>query len=266
MIDADPGPDGCPLYERLPAARVRCNLCPHRCEIDAGQAGACGVRVNRGGALFLDTPTRGIVCHVDPIEKKPFYHFLPGSMCYSVGVPGCNMSCPYCINWELSQPLAPGNSAGPLPYLLPEDVVSRARSHGCSSIAFTYTEPVVFFEYALETARRAKTAGLASLIKTNGFALPRVWAVLAPFLDAANVDLKSMRDRTYRQLGGQLQPVLGSLRELRAAGVWVEVTTLVVPGQNDSDEELAAMARFIASELGPDTPWHLLRFFPHYQM
>ncbi len=266
MIGTDPGLTECQFYERLSDARVQCNLCPHRCEIDANQAKLCSVRVNREGSLYLEASTRGIISHVDPIEKKPFYHFLPGSRCYSVGVQGCNMNCPYCINWELSQPHAPGNSLGPFPYLRPEDIVSQAQSQGCSSIAFTYTEPAVFFEYVLETAQRAKAAGLANVIKTNGFALPHVWAALTPFLDAANVDLKSMCDRTYHQLGGQMQPVLSSLRELRASGVWVEVTTLVVPGQNDRDDELTAMARFIADELGPDTPWHVLRFFPHYKM
>src|SRR5207244_1831912 len=148
------------------------------------------VRVNPAGGLYLDASARGIICHPDPIEKKPFYHFLPGSLCYSVGVQGCNMNCPYCINWELSQPRAPGNSLSPLPYVSPTDVVSQALANGCSSIAFTYTEPAVFCEYVLETAQRAKAAGLANVIKTNGFALPEVWAALTPYLDAANVDLK----------------------------------------------------------------------------
>src|SRR5258708_17475534 len=154
MIGPDPGATECRFYERLPAERVRCNVCPHRCEIDAGQAGLCSVRVNRAGSLYLDASARGIICHPDPIEKKPFYHFLPGSQCYSVGVQGCNMNCPYCINWELSQPRAPGNSLSPLPYVSPAGVVSQALSDGCSSIAFTYTEPAVFCEYVLETAQR----------------------------------------------------------------------------------------------------------------
>ena len=266
MIGAEPGLTECQFYEPLPAERVRCQLCPHRCDISPGQAGLCSVRVNRDGRLFLDAAARGVISHVDPIEKKPFYHFQPGSRCCSVGVQGCNMNCPYCINWELSQPHASGNSLSPLAYLSPQDIVSQALAHDCASIAFTYTEPAVFFEYVLETAQRAKADGLANVIKTNGFALPHVWDALTPVLDAANVDLKSMSDRTYRQLGGQLEPVLNSLRQLRASNVWLEVTTLIVAGQNDNEQELAAMAQFIAEELGPDTPWHLLRSFPHYKM
>lgn len=254
------------FFERLPGRRVRCDLCPHRCVIHPKQAGMCGVRVNENGSLYLHTAARGIISHVDAIEKKPFYHVLPASTCYSVGAFGCNMHCQYCINWELSQPAAPGVWVDPLPYQSAETVLTRAQASDCQSIAYTYTEPAVFFEYVLETARLARAAGLTNVIKTNGLITPEALAMLAPYLDAANVDLKAFRDRTYRHLGGQLEPVLTTLRELKASGVWTEVTTLVVPGQNDDDGELEDMAHFLADELGPDTPWHILRFFPNYKM
>ncbi len=266
MSDTDLGFTDAMFFEQLSGHRVRCDVCPHRCVIHPDQAGLCGVRVNANGGLYLNTSARGIISHVDAIEKKPFYHFLPASACYSVGAFGCNMRCQYCINWELSQPAAPGVRVDPLPCRPAEAVLSRATASGCRSIAYTYTEPAVFFEYVLETAKLARAAGFANVIKTNGLITPEALAVLVPYIDAANVDLKAFRDRTYRHLGGQLQPVLTTLRELKAWGIWTEVTTLVVPGQNDDDGELADMARFIADELGPDTPWHLLRFFPNYKM
>ena len=206
MIGTVPGLTEAMFYKRLPGGRVRCDVCPHRCVIDNSQAGKCSVRVNEGGDFYLNTPARGIVAHADPIEKKPFYHFLPGSKCYSVGAFGCNMDCQYCINWELSQPKARGASVSLFPYIPPDEAVSQARARGCAGMAFTFTEPAVFFEYVLETAQLAEAAGLANVIKTNGFVMPEPLAMLIPRLDAANVDLKSMCERTYRHLGGQLQP------------------------------------------------------------
>jgi pyruvate formate lyase activating enzyme len=222
--------------------------------------------VNADGRLRLRLSPRGVIAQIEPIEKKPFYHFLPGSQCYSVGASGCNMKCPYCINWELSQPMDAGDSVSPGRSLSPAEVVAQAQAAGCASIAYTYTEPAVFFEYILATAQLAKVAGLANVFKTNGFIMAEPLTALTPYLDAANVDLKSFSDHTYRKLGGQLQPVLSTLRQLRAAGVWIEVATLVVPGQNDSEDELKSMARFIADEVGAGTPWHILRFFPSYKM
>ena len=252
------------FFEPLPGGQVRCLVCPHHCVIESGDAGVCQARVNRGGILELDVA--GVVGHADPIEKKPFYHYMPGSLSYSVGVPGCNLDCPYCINWELSQPHADGNTSDPLPYIPPKTVLAQAEARKCGSIAYTYTEPAIFLEYVLETAQLARTAGLKNLMKTNGFATLAALECANPLMDAVNVDLKSFREQGYRILGGELAPVLEALRAFKAAGLWIEVTSLIVPGFNDGEDELRAMARFIVNDLGESTPWHLHRFFPNYKM
>jgi len=253
------------LYEKLPEQQVRCRLCAHGCRIAPGRRGLCGVRENRDGVLVTLVYGRPIAQHVDPIEKKPLFHFHPGSAAYSIATVGCNFRCAWCQNAEISQ-LPPGQSilGG---QARPEDVVAAARQAHCQSIAYTYTEPTVFFEYAVDIARLAQTAGIANVIVTNGFMTSEMLDLFAPCLDAANVDLKAFRDDTYREYAGaSLQPVLDTLVRLRQTKVWVEVTTLVIPEINDDPGELRALAEFISTELGPETPWHISRFFPHHRM
>ncbi|MGB9889215.1 MAG: AmmeMemoRadiSam system radical SAM enzyme, partial [Anaerolineae bacterium] len=254
------------LYEHLDENKVRCALCAHRCVIPEGQRGVCHVRENRGGTLYTLVYGRLIARHVDPVEKKPLYHFYPGSTAYSIATPGCNFRCRWCQNWEISQMpreehLILGETASP------EQIVADARRAGSRSIAYTYTEPTVFFEYAYDVSRLAREAGIANIYVTNGYMTPEMLDAYHPYLDAANVDLKSFREETYRHsIGARLQPVLDSLKKMKAMGVWVEVTTLVVTGVNDDPEEFRDIARFLAEELGPETPWHISRYFPAYRM
>lgn len=253
------------LYERQAEGRVQCHLCPHACRIDDGSRGLCQVRENRAGTLYSLVYGRTTVQHVDPIEKKPLFHFHPGSSTYSLATHGCNFHCQYCTNWQVSQmPSAafPDASVD----ATPEAIVAAAQLAGCHSLAYTYVEPTIFFEYADDIARLAHAAGLANVYKTNGFMSTTMLDLARPYLDAANVDLKTFRDATYQRLGGRLQPVLDSLCHMRALGIWLEVSTVVIPGVNDEDAELRDIAAFIAEALGRETPWHIARFFPAYQM
>jgi len=254
------------LYEKLSDDRVRCNLCAHRCTIAEGKRGVCQVRENEGGTLYTLVYGRTISQNVDPVEKKPLQHFYPGSTAYSIATPGCNLRCQWCQNASISQMVREqhaimGSKASP------EQIVAAARRAGCRSIAYTYTEPTIFFEYSYDIARLAHEAGIANVYVTNGYMTEDMLATFDPYLDAANVDLKAFRDETYRKYtGARLQPVLDSLKVMKRLGVWVEVTTLVVPTINDSEEELRDAARFVAQELGVETPWHISRFHPAYQM
>jgi len=258
------------LYERLEDGRVRCILCAHRCVIRDGKRGICQVRENRGGTLVTLVYGRVIAQHVDPIEKKPLLHFYPGTTAYSIATPGCNFRCQWCQNADISQMvrerhLVMGQEARP------EEIVAAAREAGCRSIAYTYTEPTVFFEYTYDIARLAHESGdgsgLANVYVTNGYMTGDMLDLFSPYLDAANVDLKAFRDETYRTYAGaRLQPVLDSLIAMKRLGVWVEVTTLVIPGINDDPAELEDAARFVAEELGVETPWQISRFFPAYEM
>ena len=254
------------LYEKQSNGRVRCNLCAHRCMIADGKRGVCQVRENRSGTLYTLVYGRAISQHVDPVEKKPLFHFYPGSTAYSIATPGCNFHCRWCQNWEISQmPREQHVIAGC--EVSPEQIVAAAQRASCRSIAYTYTEPTVFFEYAYDTARLAHNAGLANIFITNGYMTGEMLEIFHPYLDAANVDLKAFRDETYRKyVGARLQPVLDSLKAMKRLGVWVEVTTLVIPGINDDPAELKDVSRFVAAELGMETPWHISRFFPAYQM
>ena len=254
------------LYNKMDNADVRCNLCAHRCLIYEGKKGICQVRQNRQGTLYTLVYGRTISSNVDPVEKKPLYHFHPGSTAYSIATPGCNFRCQWCQNWEISQmppdrDLVLGHEA------TPEQVVAAARRAGSRSIAYTYTEPTVFFEYAYDIAQQAHRAEVANIYVTNGFMTGEMLDTFYPLLDAANVDLKAFRDETYRTLiGGRLQPVLDSLKKMKQQDVWVEVTTLVISGINDGLDELRDIAEFIAQELGAETPWHISRFFPTYKL
>jgi pyruvate formate lyase activating enzyme len=224
------------------------------------------VRENRGDALETLVYGQIIAQHVDPIEKKPLFHFYPGSSAYSIATPGCNFRCDWCQNYDISQmPRDHHRILGQ--YVAPERIVEAARSRACRSIAYTYTEPTIFFEYASDVAELAKAAGIANVFVTNGYMTAEALELLKDNLDAANVDLKAFRDATYRRyVGARLQPVLDSLKLMKALEIWVEVTTLIIPGINDDADELKEAARFIAGELGPDTPWHLSRFFPSYKL
>ncbi len=254
------------LYEKLSDNKVRCNLCAHRCVITEGKKGVCLVRENRGGTLYTLVYGRTIAQHVDPVEKKPLFHFYPGTTAYSIATPGCNFRCRWCQNWDISQMpreqhFVMGEEASP------EQVVVAAQRPGCRSIAYTYTEPTIFFEYAYDTACLAHEAGLANIYVTNGYMTEEMLETFQPYLDAANVDLKAFRDETYRKyVGARLQPVLDAMKVMKRLGIWLEVTTLVIPGINDDDGELKDAADFVADELGVETPWHISRFFPAYKM
>ena len=252
------------LWSPGESGKVECRLCAHRCAVAPGKLGVCAVRENRGGRLMTLVYGEVVAAHVDPIEKKPLYHFFPGSKALSVAAAGCNFRCGFCQNWQISQ--APRRKGGgiagePFP---PEAVVRAALDQGCRSISYTYTEPTIFFEYAFDTARLAREAGLANNFVTNGYMTAEALETIRPYLDGANVDLKAFEDETYKKVcGARLGPVLESIRRMSELGVWVEVTTLVVPGLNDSDGELTGIARFVAS-VDPAIPWHISRFHPDF--
>lgn len=254
------------FYERLPKDFVQCYLCNQRCKIAESKYGFCGVRQNIGGRLYTQVYGEVIASHVDPIEKKPLYHFLPGTAAYSIATIGCNFRCSFCQNWQISQKSSSISGGAIKAHALkPEDVVKEALKNKCKSISYTYTEPTVFFEYCYDTAVIAKKEGLCNTFVTNGYMTKEALDTIRPYLDAANVDLKFFRDETYKSVcNGRLEPVLESIRYMKKLGIWVEVTTLVVPGLNDSEEELGDIAEFIA-EVGVEVPWHISRFHPDYR-
>ena len=257
------------LYDELDEKKVQCHLCAHECKLTDTNFGICNVRQNIKGKLYTHVYGEAVSSHVDPIEKKPLYHFLPGSVSYSIATIGCNFSCSYCQNWQISQKsmatsLGHGLGLGGR-HTPPEFVVETAQEKNCKSIAYTYTEPTIFFEYAYDTAKLAKEAGIFNVFVTNGYMTKTALETIRPYLDAANVDLKSYRNEYYRKIcNGQLKPVLDNIKLMKEMGIWVEVTTLVVPDQNDSDEELNDIAEFIAG-VGKDIPWHISRYHPDYK-
>ncbi|MGD8241600.1 MAG: AmmeMemoRadiSam system radical SAM enzyme [Desulfobacterales bacterium] len=255
------------LYDQREDLKVRCRLCAHYCKISEGQNGICGVRANRQGRLESLVYGKIIAQNVDPIEKKPLFHFLPASRSYSIATVGCNFKCRFCQNADIAQ--LPSNRQG---LILGKDtpaeaVVADAAAAGCASIAYTYTEPTIFFEYALAVAKRAKREGIRNVFVTNGYMSEQALALIAPYLDAANVDLKAYSDQFYRDMcQARLAPVKATLQNMKALGIHVEVTTLVIPGLNDDPSELTDLAAFLRDALGPETPWHLSRFHPTYQL
>lgn len=253
------------LWEKLEGTAVKCLLCAHGCVIKDGDFGFCGMRKNELGELLTYAYGSVIANHVDPIEKKPLYHFLPGSYSYSIATVGCNFRCSFCQNWTISQASAShGNSEG---YeMKPEEIVREAVKSDCRSISYTYTEPTVFFEYAIDTAKFAKDKGLYNVFVTNGFMTAGAINAAKGLLDAANIDLKFFNEDSYKKIcAGRLRPVLDSIIKMKKDGIWVEVTTLVVPGMNDSDAELEGIAGFLAS-VSRDIPWHISRFHPDYKL
>jgi pyruvate formate lyase activating enzyme len=254
------------LYSTMDNKSVQCILCAHRCVIANGEQGICRVRENRDGVLYTHVANKTIAQHVDPIEKKPLMQFYPGSLSYSIAAPGCNFTCWWCQNWTISQmPRDRDKVLGE--EIEPDHIVSEAVRAGCLSMAYTYTEPTIFFEYAFDTAVRAHEKKLKNIFVTNGYMTGEMLEMMHPYLDAANVDLKSFRDATYRKyVGARLDPVLDSLKYMKKKNIWIEVTTLIIPGINDDPVELEEMASFISKELGPEVPWHINRFFPNYKL
>ena len=254
------------LYEKIGDGRVRCNLCAHRCVLASGARGLCNVRVNRDGTLYTTVYGRVVSRSVDPIEKKPLFHFLPGTRAYSIATVGCNFTCQFCQNHTISQ--YPREQEGRVlgEDVSPEAIVFRARESGCETIAYTYTEPTIFFEYALDTARLAHEEGLRNVFVSNGYMTPEAADMIIPYLDGINIDLKGISKEFYRDVvGGNLRPVLKSIERFSRAGVWTEVTTLLIPGLNDSTDELRWTAEAIYG-ISPLIPWHISRFFPAYRM
>lgn len=253
------------FWEKLEGKRGQCHLCAHECRIPESKFGVCGVRQNVQGVLYTMAYAQVIAANIDPIEKKPLYHFLPGSISYSVATIGCNFKCGFCQNWRISQVSVRDGDAVSGRQMMPEQIVAEAKKNNCLSISYTYTEPTIFFEYAYDTARLARKAGLYNVFVTNGYMTGQALETIKPYLDAANVDLKSFRDDSYKKLcKARLQPVLDTIAAMNKLGIWLEVTTLVVPGENDSDEELGQIAEFLA-RIDHNIPWHISQFHPDYE-
>ena len=254
------------FYTQLSNNRVQCQLCKHFCKIADGQRGICKVRENRAGTLYSLVYGQSVATSIDPIEKKPIYHLHPGSSSFSIATVGCNFTCRHCQNWEIAQYPCMHEGAIPGKELSSESVVSQARLARCTSVAYTYTEPTVFFEYAYETAKLARQAGLKNVFVTNGYTSAAALKTIAPYLDAVNVDLKSFSEDFYHKIcGAKLQPVLDTIRLYRELGIWVEVTTLIIPGYNDDEEQLKGIADFIVN-LGAEIPWHVTAFYPTHEL
>ncbi|MFC1548629.1 AmmeMemoRadiSam system radical SAM enzyme [Candidatus Omnitrophota bacterium] len=252
------------LWEKIGDSGVHCYLCAHHCKIEEDNFGFCGLRQNVKGELHTYAYGKVIANHVDPIEKKPLYHFLPGTYAYSIATIGCNFRCPFCQNWTISQ-MSARKADVEGDELKPEEVVREALKNECKSVSYTYTEPTIFFEYAYDTAVLAKKKGLYNTFVTNGYMTKEAIDKIKPYLDAVNVDLKFFNDESYRNIcKGSLQPVLDSIKNMKEAGIWVEVTTLVIPGENDSEEELRGIAGFLA-DVSKDIPWHVTRFHPAFR-
>lgn len=254
------------FYEKAQGNKVQCHLCAHECVIDPGSRGICMVRENRGGVLYSLVYGKIISQNIDPIEKKPLFHFLPGSRSYSIATVGCNFQCQHCQNYEISQ--YPRLYKGSLPgqEVTPADIVAAAAATRCASISYTYTEPTIFGEFAYDTAALARQQGIRNVFVSNGYMTPRSATALAEVIDADNIDLKSFSDSFYRKIcKARLQPVLDTIALMKKLGVWIEVTTLIIPGLNDADEELRQIAHFLL-EIDPGIPWHVSAFYPTYKM
>ena len=252
------------LWQPLDGYRIRCTACAHRCPIPVGFAGVCKVRWNRRGKLSVPWGY-AVSPQCDPIEKKPFFHVLPGALAFTFGMLGCGLHCPYCQNWLTSQALRdPSSYAAPV-FATPKGLAQRAVNEGAAVVVSSYNEPLITAEWAVAIFKEAHQAGLLTGVVSNGYATPEVLEYLRPWVDLYKVDLKSFNDRTYHRLGCRLQPVLDSIRLIHKMGFWLEVVTLVVPGFNDSDEELCQVAEFLA-QISPDIPWHVNAFHQDYKM
>lgn len=257
--------EGAPeLYQKLDRKRVRCFSCGHCCPIPEGQPGVCKVRFNQGGTLYVPWGyVGGVQC--DPIEKKPFFHAYPGALAYSFGMLGCDLHCSYCQNWVTSQALRDPSAISPPLEASPEGLVNSAVRQGAKAIVSTYNEPLITSEWAVAVFKEAKAGGLLTGYVSNGNGTPQVLEYLRPWTDLFKVDLKSFDDRHYRQLGGRLAPILDTIRRIHQMGIWIEIVTLLIPGFNDSADELQRMAEFLVS-VSPDIPWHVTAFHKDYKM
>ncbi len=252
------------FYEPIGEGKVKCFLCAQRCTISPGKRGICAVRENREGVLYSLVYGRIIARHVDPVEKKPLFHFYPGSTSYSIATVGCNFKCLHCQNYDISQ-YPKKHSDIPGEDMTPEEVVKEAELAGCKSISYTYTEPTVFMEFAYDCARLAHEKGISNVFVSNGYTGPEATRFIAPYLGGNNIDLKG-DDVFYKKVvGARLQPVLESIKLMKELGVWVEVTTLIIPSYNDSEEFLRWVAEFIKS-VDPAIPWHVTQFYPTYNL
>ena len=252
------------LFETLDGGRVRCFACAHRCTIADGEAGFCRLRVNRAGKLYVPFGyVSGAQC--DPVEKKPFFHVRPGAAAFSFGMLGCNFHCSFCQNWVTSQALRESIAVSPPFRTTPDELVRSALDHGAEIVVSTYNEPLITGEWAVAVFRKARAAGLLTAYVSNGYATRESLEYLRPWLDLYKVDLKSFDEGRYRRLGGQLQPILETIRSLHEMGLWVEIVTLLIPGFNDSEEELTRLTEFIGG-VSPDIPWHVTAFHKDYKM
>ena len=251
------------FYKELKNDQVQCSLCEHRCVISSYKKGICRVRENREGTLYSLNYRRLIAVHVDPIEKKPLFHFYPGSLSYSIATKGCNFHCLHCQNWSISQIKGERIEGEVVP---PQIAVQNALDSRCLSISYTYTEPTIYFETTLEIARFAREKGLKNVFVTNGYITSEALQCLAPYLDAASIDLKAMSDTFYRNVcGARLSAVLERIKEYYELGIWVELTTLIIPGYNDTEDELKKIAQYIVS-IDKNIPWHVSAFYPTYKL
>ncbi|HUW58667.1 MAG TPA: AmmeMemoRadiSam system radical SAM enzyme [Planctomycetota bacterium] len=257
-------PRECLFYAKLDGAEVRCELCPHACRVPDGERGVCGVRVNQGGTYRTLVYDRVCSFHIDPIEKKPFYHYLPGTDAVSVATAGCNMSCKFCQNWQISQARPEDVRHQPL---TTAQLVDVAVQRNVPTIAYTYSEPTIFYEYVHDTAKLGRTRSVGSVIVSNGFISEKPMRELVKHLTAVKVDLKAFTEKFYREVcGGALQPVLDNLKVVHSTGIHLEIVVLLIPTLNDGKEEIKQMCGWILKELGPDVPVHFSRFHPTYQM
>lgn len=253
------------FYEKLEESTVSCHLCPHHCKINESKRGICGVRENKDGVLYSLVYGKMVARAIDPIEKKPLFHFYPGSTSFSIATVGCNFRCKNCQNFDISQmPKDEKRIVGE--DISPPEIVAAAKHYNCRSISYTYTEPTIYFEYAYDIAKLAHEAGISNVFVSNGYTTEEAIRALAPYLDAINVDLKGLSEELYhKNCGGHLHPVLDAIKLYKSLGVWVEVTTLVIPTLNDSEEDFRGIAEFIKS-VGVDIPWHISQFYPTYKL
>jgi len=252
------------FYEKLKNGKVKCSLCHHRCIIEPQKRGICGVRENHEGVLYSLVYGKVVAKNIDPIEKKPFFHFYPCSLSYSISTVGCNFRCLHCQNWEISQyPKLYPDIAGQ--NMTPEDVVNEAEKAGVLSISYTYTEPTIFMEFAYECAKLAHERGLKNVFVSNGYTTPEAIKVIAPYLDANNIDLKGDDDFYKKIVGARVQGVLDTIIMMKELGIWVEITTLIIPGYNDSEDFFHWITEFILS-IDPSIPWHVTQFYPAYKL
>lgn len=252
------------FYKKLKDKNVQCMLCPRKCVIAQGKRGFCRVRENKDGKLFSVVYARPCTEAVDPIEKKPLFHFLPGSMAYSIATPGCNLACKHCQNWSISQVMP---EEVPCHEAKPEDVVERALQADCESISYTYIEPTIFYEYILDIAKLARKKGLKNTMVTNGFINQEPLKELYKYIDAANIDLKGFTEEFYKNVcSAQLKPVLEAIKTMKKMNVWIEITNLIIPTLNDDMNKIKEMCEWIVKNLGNDVPLHFSRFFPYYKL